>query len=78
MDYSNFITGTEWTIEEKRNGRVELVANEGFWITDNVICDTSSFSNKMITKRPDFFGTVTDEEKIEIEKIQKEINDGGA
>jgi hypothetical protein len=80
--FENFITGTEYIINEKKNGRKELIANEGFWITDNIIYETSSFSKKITTKRPDLFGTVSDEDKILIEKIQAELQeeyeDGGA
>lgn len=78
----DFITGTEYTINEKKNGRKELIANEGFWITDNIIYETSSFSKKITTKRPDLFGTVSDEDKILIEEIQAELQEeyenGGA
>lgn len=80
--FENFITGTEYTINEKKNGRKELIANEGFWITDNIIYETSSFSKKITTKRPDLFGTVSDEDKILIEEIQAELQEeyenGGA
>jgi hypothetical protein len=80
--FENFITGTEYTINEKKNGRIELIANEGFWITDNIIYETSSFSKKITTKRPDLFGTVSDEDKILIEEIQAELQEeyenGGA
>lgn len=80
--FENFITGTEYTINEKKNGRKEIIANEGFWITDNIIYETSSFSKKITTKRPDLFGTVSDEDKILIEEIQAELQEeyenGGA
>ena len=74
MDYSKFITGTEWTGDDKpaRRNTYRLTAIAGFWITDKIICSTSSFFKNLSTPNIDRFGTVTDEEKIEIEKLQKE------
>lgn len=71
--YTDIITGTEWTVNEKRNGRKELIANEGFWITDKTINENSSFSKKVNTKTPERYGTITDAEKIYIEEEIKKL-----
>lgn len=69
MTLADIITGKEYTINEKTNGRKELVANEGFWITDSVLYETSDFVKKITTKLPEQFGTVSDEEKEMAETI---------
>ena len=74
MDYSKYITGKEWTGDDTpvRRSTYALKAKEGYWITDNIIYSTSTFSKNLSTPNLDKFGTVTDEEKIEIEALQSE------
>ena len=72
---SEIITGTEYISTPKGNGRVELKANEGFWITDKEITVNSSFFQKIRTKVPENFGTVTDEEKVLAEQLIAEYFD---
>lgn len=73
MTLTDIITGTEYTINEKKNGVKELVANEGYWITDKVLYESSCFFKKLRTKLPAQFGTVSDEEKEMAETIIAEI-----
>lgn len=51
----------------------KLIVNDGYFITDKVIVETSSFSEKIYTVRPEIFGTVTAEQREEIEEIQRQI-----
>lgn len=75
MTLSDITTGKEYTINEKKNGIKEIVANEGFWITDKVIYEGSGFFKRLRTKKVDDFGTITDEQKETAEQLIKEMLD---
>lgn len=68
-------TGTEFVGADNPFLRniYKIVANEGYFITDKIIVETSSFSNSLYTVRPEMFGTVSVEQRAEIEEIQRQI-----
>lgn len=70
-------TGTEFVGADSPYLRniYKIVANEGYFITDKNIVETSSFSNSLYTARPTMFGTVSAEQREEIEEIQRQIQE---
>lgn len=73
MTLSDIKTGTEYTVNQKKNNVKELVAKEGYWITDKTLYISSGFFKKLRTKDIAYFGTVSDEQKEQAEAIIKEI-----
>ena len=73
MTLSDIKTDTEYTVNQKKNGIKELVANEGYWITDKTLYISSGFFKKLRTKNIAYFGTVSDKQKEQAEAIIKEM-----
>ena len=73
MALEDIKTGTEYTVNQKKNNVNELVAKEGYWITDKTLYISSGFFKKLRTKDIAYFGTVSDEQKEQAEAIIKEI-----
>ena len=74
---SEIETGKEWTGDDKVYLRniYKITANEGIYITDKNVVETSSFSNYVFTVFPEIFGTVSVEQREEIEEIQRQIQE---
>ena len=73
MALEDIKTGTEYTVNQKKKGIKELVANEGYWITDKTLYISSGFFKKLRTKNIAYFGTVSDEQKEQAEAIINEM-----
>ena len=73
MALEDIKTGTEYTVNQKKKGIKELVANEGYWITDKTLYISSGFFKKLRTKNIAYFGTVSDKQKEHAEGIIKEM-----
>lgn len=73
MALEDIKTGTEYTVNAKKNNVKELVAKEGYWITDKTLYISSGFFKKLRTKNISYFGTVSDEQKEQAEAIIKEM-----
>lgn len=57
----------------KTNGKYELKADEGYWITTKEITINSSFVKRIRTSEVELYGTVTDDDKIYIEEEIKKL-----
>ena len=73
MTLSDIKTDTEYTVNQKKNNVKELVAKEGYWITDKTLYISSGFLKKIKIKNIAYFGTVSDEQKEQAEAIIKEM-----
>ena len=73
MALEDIKTGTEYTVNQKKNNVKELVAKEGYWITDKTLYISSGFLKKIKIKNIAYFGTVSDEQKKQAEAIIKEM-----
>ena len=73
MALEDIKTGTEYTVNQKKNNVKELVAKEGYWITDKTLYISSGFLKKIKIKNIAYFGTVSDEQKEQAEAIIKEM-----
>lgn len=72
MALEDIKTGTEYTVNQKKNNVKELVAKEGYWITDKTLYISSGFLKKIKIKNIAYFGTVSDKQKEQAEAIIKE------
>ena len=73
MALEDIKTGTEYTVNQKKNNVKELGAKEGYWITDKTLYISSGFLKKIKIKNIAYFGTVSDEQKEQAEAIIKEM-----
>lgn len=79
--YDQYVTTQNWTTRNWRG--CEAIADDGYWITDKRVSNYSTFSQQIMIMSEErlnqFYGTVTDAEKQEIEVLINEYwqNQGG-